>query len=96
MSLSDARNKAYQLKLINNDSDIKHSTRKGKRFMIRQGDKYIHFGVWPFSGKGTYLDHGDDDIRKAWKARHKEIMKDGKPAYKDKSSPEYYSWRILW
>ena len=87
---------AYKKKLIKNDDDIKHSTRKGKRFMIKYNDKWIHFGSYPFTGEGTYIDHGNDTIRKNWKARHSKIMKDGKLAYKNRESPEYYSWNILW
>ena len=70
---------------------------KGKRFSITRPDgKKIHFGVWPYTD-GTFIDHGDEKIKKAWKARHRKILlKDGKPAYKNEDSPEYYSWRILW
>jgi len=69
----------------------------GKRFAIRSpSGKLINFGVWPFSGKGTFLDHGDEKIQTAWKARHSKIMRDGKPAYLNPESPEYYSWEILW
>ena len=79
------------------EGDISISKRKGKRFAItRPDEKVIHFGVWPYTGQGTYIDHGDDKIKKAWRARHKKILKDGKPAYKNPDSPEYYSWRILW
>ena len=24
------------------------------------------------------------------------ILKNGKPAYKDKTSPEYYNWHLTW
>lgn len=76
---------------------IKPSTRKGKRFMIKgPNDEWIHFGQWPYNRYGTFLDHQDEKIRKAWMARHSKIMKDGKPAYMDPTSPEYYSWLILW
>lgn len=76
---------------------IEISNRKGKRFKITlpSGD-VIHFGVWPYSGKGTFIDHRDAEIRKAWRARHSKILKEGKPAYLNKKSPEYYSWNLLW
>lgn len=96
MSLEQVRNIAYKKKLINNDDDLQYSKRKGKRFMIYNGEKWIHFGAYPFNGFGTYLDHKDEKIRKAWKARHSQIMKNGKPAYKDRTSPEFYSWNLLW
>ena len=79
------------------DGDIQVSNRKNKRFMITRPDgKLIHFGLWPFTGEGAYIDHGDDKLKKAWRARHKKILKDGKPAYKNKDSPEYFSWNLLW
>jgi hypothetical protein len=80
------------------EGTITNSRQKGKRFMITRPDGVkIHFGSWPFTGEGTYnLEHGDKKIRRAWKARHRKILKDGKPAYKNPDSPEYYSWRLLW
>jgi hypothetical protein len=79
------------------EGTIEVSSRKGKRFMITRPDgKTIHFGLYPFTGEGAYIDHGDDKIKKNWKKRHSKILKDGKPAYKNPDSPEYYSWHILW
>jgi hypothetical protein len=75
---------------------IEISDRPSKRFKITKNNKTIHFGLWPFKGKGTFIDHRDDQIKKAWRARHSKINKNGKPAYKDQSSPEYYSWNLLW
>lgn len=73
------------------------SNRKNKRFKItRPDDKIIHFGQWPFRGYGTYIDHYDNSIREAWRARHGKIIKDGKPAFLNVNSPEFYSWWILW
>lgn len=89
--LYDAIDKA---KLYNMDwQTLKPSTRKNKRFMILVDGRYIHFGAWPAL---TYLDHHNDNIRRAWRARHSKILKQGSPAYMDYTSPEYYSWRILW
>ncbi len=96
IKLNEARKIAYKKKLIKNDEDLQISTRKNKRFMILYNNKWVHFGYWPFSNLGTFLDHGDKQIKKNWKARHSKIMKEGKEAFKNKSSPEYYSWRILW
>lgn len=70
---------------------------KDKRFsIISPSGKKINFGLWPFKGEGTFLDHNDIKIRHAWRARHIKIMKDGKPAYKNKESPEWYNFNILW
>ena len=75
---------------------IEISDRVGKRFKITKNNKNIHFGLWPFRGDGTFIDHNDKTIKKAWRARHSKIKKNGKPAYKDPTSPEYYSWHLLW
>lgn len=75
---------------------INISNAKNKRFVVIVDGKKIHFGVWEFKDKGTFLDHKDEKIRDAWRARHSKILKDGKPAYKDKNSPSYWAWRILW
>ena len=80
-----------------NFNSLSLSTANNKRFSIRSPTgKLINFGQWPFSGKGTFIDHGDEKIKEAWKARHSKIMKQGKPAYLNPESPEYYSWNILW
>jgi hypothetical protein len=82
---------------IPNINTLQISNRKNKRFKILSpSGNYIHFGLYPYKGKGTYIDHFDTKIRKAWKARHSKILKDGKPAYLNPESPEYYSWHILW
>ena len=91
--LSKAR-KIAKSKGINEEINI--SKAKNKRFSIVYDGKTINFGLYPFKGKGTFLDHGDTKIRDAWRARHSKILKNGKPAYLDKTSPEFYSWRILW
>ena len=80
---------------INGKIEVSH--RENKRFKITLSNgKIIHFGVWPYSAKGTFIDHHDEKIRRAWRARHSKIMKDGLVAYKNKASPEYYSWHLLW
>lgn len=76
--------------------EINISNVKGKRFSIKYKGRLINFGSYPFKRDGSFIDHNNNDIRKAWRARHSKILIDGKPAYKDKSSPEYYSWNLLW
>ena len=93
LNLDKAKRKAQSIGL--DYSTLKKSTRKGKRFSIIHNNKIIHFGAYPYS-VGTYLDHGNENIKNQWRARHSKIMKNGKPAYTDKESPEYYSWHILW
>jgi hypothetical protein len=94
-------NKAKQVaksRNITNWDTLDIAKAKNKRFsIVSPAGKKINFGLWPFQGKGSFLDHGDNTIREAWRARHSKILlKDGKEAYKDKESPEYYSWHILW
>ena len=89
--------KVAKKKKIENWDTLKISTVKGKRFSIVGPEgSLIHFGLWHFKGDGTFLDHKDITIREAWRARHSKIKKGEKLAYKDKTSPEYYSWNILW
>jgi hypothetical protein len=84
-------------KKIENWETLNISKAKNKRFSIKSpSGKLINFGLWPFKGDGTFLDHRDNKIRDAWRARHSKILKNGKKAYEDKESPEYYSWEILW
>lgn len=76
---------------------INISNAKNKRFSVIVDGKTINFGLYEFSGRGTFLDHKDEKLRDAWRARHSKILlKDGTPAYLNKNSPEYYSYNILW
>jgi len=83
-------NKARQL----GASEFGKSNRKDKRFYVVYNDKIIHFGS---STGSTFIDHKDEKKRQAWRARHSKIInKDGVPFYKIKSSPEFWSWNLLW
>lgn len=84
-------------KRLQNWETLQESKAKNKRFsIVSPSGKLVNFGLWPFKGQGTFLDHRDENIRKAWKARHSKIKKGEKLAYRDKESPEYYSFRIIW
>jgi hypothetical protein len=90
--------------------EFKKSTRKGKKYMVKVGDKWIHFGALKTDGKGyqhykdstglglySDLDHLDEARRKRYRERHSKILlKDGTPAYKNKEQPSYYSYNFLW
>lgn len=81
---------------IKNWDTINISNVKNKRFsIITPNNKKIHFGLYPYKN-GTYIDHKNKILRKNWRARHIKILKDNKPAYLNKESPEYYSWNLLW
>ena len=84
-------------KELNIKGKIEVSNKVNKRFMITldNGD-VIHFGLWPYKGRGAYIDHKDEKIKSAWQARHSKIMLNNEPAYLNTYSPEYYSWHLLW
>ena len=76
---------------------IENSDRTNKRFMITlTNGKVIHFGLWPYNGRGAFIDHKDEKLLNAWRARHSKILIDDEPAYLNPYSPEYYSWHLLW
>ena len=73
------------------------SNKTNKRFMITLDDgTVIHFGLWPYNGRGAFIDHKDEKLKSAWQARHSKILKDGEQAHLNIYSPEYYSWHLLW
>ena len=80
------------------------SSRKDKKLEVIVNGKKIHFGnpiYSHFFDKTGLLDkklnHKDENIRKAWKARHTKI-KDGTGgfAYKNPNSPSYHSFNVIW
>jgi hypothetical protein len=75
-------------------SEFGKSKAKNKRFFVVHGGKKMNFGS---DTNNTFIDHGDEIKRKAWKARHSKIKKkDGGFAYLDKHQPEFWSWHLLW
>jgi hypothetical protein len=95
--LKQARDIAISKKIISTPEELQISKAKNKRFVLIKDGKRTNFGLFPFAGKGTYLDHADDKLKSAWIARHSKIkLKDGRLAYKVKDSPEYLSYNILW
>ena len=69
------------------------SKTKNKRFYVVYDKKIINFGS---SVGKAFIDHHDEKKRDAWQSRHSKILKNGKPAYKNKESPSFWSWSILW
>jgi hypothetical protein len=61
---------------------------KDKRFRIYMKDHHHDFGS---KGGSTYIDHGDDKIKKAWHARHKT-----NPNYNQFHSAINMSRTLLW
>ena len=75
-------------------SDLKKSTRAGKKYMVSYQGRIVHFGA---AGMSDYTIHKDPDRRARYRARHRKILtKDGRPAYMVKGSPAYFSWNLLW
>ena len=67
--------------------EIKPSTRKNKKLdVFKQGEKVASIGDKRYS---DYLQHGDEDRRKRYKARHE-------PHRHKKGSASYYADKILW
>jgi hypothetical protein len=90
MSIEKIKDKALAL----GATAIGYSSRLGKKYYIEYNNKKIHFGS--DVGK-TYLDHGDETIRNAWRARHHKIKnKNGEYVYKLKTSPSFWADNLLW
>jgi hypothetical protein len=90
MTLEQIKNKALSL----GASSVGYSTRQGKKYYVEYNNKIIHFGS--DVGK-TYLDHKDNNIREAWRARHYKIKnKAGQYVHTLKDSPSYWADKLLW
>ena len=85
--------------------EFRKSTRKGKKYMVYTGGKWIHFGSIEHSQYKdstplklySNLDHNDKQRRANYLARAKGIKnKSGDLTWKDKNSPNYYSVHYLW
>jgi hypothetical protein len=95
--LSEARKIAMAKGIIKSPEELQISKAKNKRFAIKYDNKTINFGLWPFSGEGTFIDHRNTQLQSNWKKRHSKIkLKDGRLAYKVPGQPEYLSYNILW
>jgi len=76
--------------------EIKKSTRKNKKYMIRYKNKWIHFGDNRYEHYRDStplqlyknLNHNDPDRRRLYYARHGRDAKIG--------TPKYYSHKFLW
>ena len=85
--------------------EIKQSTRKNKKYMVKVNDKWIHFGDVRYAQYKdktplklySDLDHKDKKRRENYLKRAKAIRnKHGELTYLDKNSPNYYSVKYLW
>ena len=77
--------------VMSNKIEIRPSEKPDKRLKVVYEGKTIHFGSGNLTGKGTYLEHGDDKIKKNWIARHK-VRED----WNDPKTAGYWSRWVLW
>ena len=75
-------------------TDLRRSWRKGKKLAVLYHGEWIQFGAL---GYEDYTTHHDDDRRAYYRRRHKAILlRDGRPAYKVKTTPAFWTYHILW
>lgn len=94
MSITELRRRAKLL----GATDLRPSTRKGKKYMVLYLGRWIHFGSRGYSDF-TQLRANARNIRRrdAYRARHSRILlKNNVPAYKVPSQPAYWAWHLLW
>lgn len=77
------KTKARRLKL----NQVYESTRKNKKYMIHDGDHFIHFGQM---GYEDYTKHKDRQRLNAFRQRNWKW--EDAPVY----SPRWLSWHLLW
>jgi hypothetical protein len=66
---------------------IYESTRRNKKYMVFDGDKWIHFGAMGYS---DFTKHHDQTRLKAFRSRNRAW--ENAPIY----SPRWLSWHTLW
>ncbi len=70
------------------------SRAKGKKYYVVYNGRRINFGA---QGMSDFTIHKDPERRRRYRARHGKIrLKDGRLAYKVKTSSAYWSWNLLW
>ena len=75
-------------------TELRPSWRKGTKWAVLYEGRYIHYGA---RGYDDYNTHHDEERRASYRKRHAGILLgDGRPAYKVKTSPAYWSWHLLW
>ena len=84
----------YNKAIKHGASDFGISHNMNKRYYVIYNERKINFG----SKHGhTYIDHRNNDIRRAWIARHSKIKNhNNQYVINLKTSPSYWSYKILW
>lgn len=75
---------------------IRKSKKANKRLVARfysNGVKFksVHFGSGNVMGRGTYVDHNDPKLKKAWIARH-----EVRGTFLDPYTPSALAYWVLW
>mgnify|MGYP003627550529 CR=1 FL=1 len=75
-------------------ADLKRSTRKNKKWMVKYGDHWIHFGDSRYQ---DYTQHRDKERQKAYLKRARGIKnKQGRLTYTNKNNANFWAINILW
>ena len=73
--------------------ELRPSWRAGKKWVVCYKARWIHFGAVGYD----FTTHGDRVRRASYRRRHAGILLvNGQPAYKDKTKPAYWAYRLLW
>ena len=80
---------------VSGAKNIEYSNRLNKKYMVTlKNSNNIHFGDPRYE---DYLTHLDRKRRAQYRKRASKIKnKDGKLTYKDKNSPNFWSYHLLW
>ena len=89
-SLREKQKKA----LLFGASNLQKSSRKNKKFVVSYGGKEIHFGD---KNAEDYYQHKSKKRRESYLKRARGIRdKQGRQTYRDKTSPNFWSYWINW
>jgi hypothetical protein len=90
MSMSQLRTRALSL----GATEFGESKVKSKRYYVVYDKRRINFGL---KGGSTFIDHNDTAKKEAWYKRHSKIKnKQGQFVIGLKTSPDFWSARLLW
>lgn len=74
--------------------DIINSWRENKKYAVFYNNKWIHFGDVRYQ---DYTTHRDKNRRDSYRSRAAGIVnKYGQHTYKNKNSPNFWAYHLLW
>ena len=75
-------------------TELRPSWHKTKKWAVLYRDRWYHIGA---RGYQDFTTHHDPLRRAAYRKRHAGILlADGRQAYKVKTTPAYWAYRLLW